>query len=134
MCQIAKYAGISDKSTVFGLFNLLSSKEEPMDKAVLAEIIWYFIDGYANRKGDFPVGIKKDYIQFNVIMDEIAQEIKFYKSNKSERWWMEVPYPENERSGYQRHHMVPCDMDDYQLAMKGEIPDLWWKTFQKLMQ
>jgi hypothetical protein len=29
--------------------------------------------------------------------------------------------------------MVPCDKDDYEKAMKNEIPDLWWKTYQKLV-
>ena len=33
---------------------------------------------------------------------------------------------------YARHHLVPCDMNDYERAMKNEIPDLWWKTYQKL--
>jgi hypothetical protein len=33
---------------------------------------------------------------------------------------------------YERHHMVPCDSRDYELAMQNEMPDLWWKTYQKL--
>jgi hypothetical protein len=45
---------------------------------------------------------------------------------------MEVPYPLQKNAMYQRHFMVPCDEDDYQRAMKNELPDLWWKTFQKL--
>jgi hypothetical protein len=28
--------------------------------------------------------------------------------------------------------MVPCDAADYEKAMKNEMPDLWWKTYQKL--
>jgi hypothetical protein len=28
--------------------------------------------------------------------------------------------------------MVPCNKSDYDDAMKNEMPDLWWKTYQKL--
>jgi hypothetical protein len=46
---------------------------------------------------------------------------------------MEVSYPGQSGSKFERHHMVPCDKDDYEKAMKNEIPDLWWKTYQKLV-
>jgi trehalose-6-phosphatase len=96
-------------------------------------MIWYLMDGFAQRKGDFPAGSKKDYIRFTVNLDDFKDEIVFYKSNKSERWWMEVSYPGSHGSKYDRHHMVPCNKDDYERAMKNEMPDLWWKTYQKLI-
>jgi len=27
---------------------------------------------------------------------------------------------------------VPCRYDDYKMAVSGELPDLWWRTYQKL--
>ena len=132
ICQISKYAGISDKLTSFGVFNFIPEKKPGAASALLAQIIWYFIDGFAQRKGDFPVGSKKDYMKFTVHLDDFKDEVIFYKSNKSERWWMEVPYPPQAGSKYERHHLVPCDMQDYEQAMKNEIPNLWWKTYQKL--
>jgi formiminoglutamase len=133
ICQIAKYAGLSDKLTSFGVFNLHPEEDSPSASDLVAQMIWYFIDGVSQRKGDFPVGTKKDYLRFVVHLDDFSEdEIVFHKSNKSERWWMEVPYPMSEGQKYLRHHMVPCDHEDYELAMKNEIPDLWWKTYQKL--
>lgn len=132
ICQIAKYAGISDKLTSFGVFNYYPEKIAGSESSLLAQIIWYFADGFSQRKGDFPVGSKKDYIKFTVHLDDFKDEIIFYKSNKSQRWWMEVPYPPQKNSKYERHHMVPCDALDYDRAMKNEMPDLWWKTYQKL--
>jgi hypothetical protein len=132
ICQISKYAGISDKLTSFGVFNFIPEKKPGAASALLAQIIWYFIDGFAQRKGDFPVGSKKDYLKFTVHLDDFKDEVIFYKSNKSERWWMEVPYPPQAGSKYERHHLVPCDMQDYEQAMKNEIPNLWWKAYQKL--
>lgn len=131
ICQIARYAGMSDKVSSFGIFNYYNITE--VSNKLLAQIIWYFIDGIENRTGDFPLGSKKDYVKFTVFIEESGHEIAFYKSNKSARWWMEVPYPAKEGSKYERHHMAPCDKEDYDNAMNNVIPDLWWKTFQKLV-
>lgn len=132
ICQISKYAGMSDKLTSFGLFNYVGEEDGSVYSSLIAQIMWYFIDGVSQRKGDFPVGSKKDYLKFTVQLDDFKEEVTFYKSNKSDRWWMEVPYPLQKNAIYQRHFMVPCDEDDYHRAMKNELPDLWWKTFQKL--
>jgi hypothetical protein len=131
ICQIARYAGLSDKVTSIGVFNFMSLTE--LSDKLLAQMIWYFIDGVENRTGDFPMGSKKDYMKFTVFIEETGHEITFYKSNKSARWWMEVPYPPKDGSKYERHHMAPCNRDDYDNAMKNQIPDLWWKTYQKLV-
>jgi hypothetical protein len=131
ICQIARYAGMSDKVSSFGIFNYSNITE--VSNKLLAQIIWYFIDGIENRTGDFPMGSKKDYVKFTVFIEESGHEIAFYKSNKSARWWMEVPYPAREGSKYERHHMAPCDKEDYDNAMNNVIPDLWWKTYQKLV-
>jgi len=130
ICQIAKYAGISDKYTTYGIFNY--SKINDVSDKLLAQIIWYFLDGVGSRKGDFPIGSKTDYTKFRVFLDEADHELIFYKSNKSERWWLEVPYPPTDGKKYERHHIIPCNKDDYDNAMKNEIPDLWWKTYHKL--
>jgi formiminoglutamase len=133
MCQISKYAGISDKLTSFGIFNYLPEKSPGPTSSLVAQMIWYFIDGVAQRKGDFPIGSKKGYFKFTVHVEDVKGGLIFYKSNKSNRWWMEVPYSPKQGAKYDRHYLVPCDQQDYELAMKNEIPDLWWKTYQKLV-
>lgn len=129
-CRIMRYAGISDKLSSLGIFNYYSENNHTTDELV-AQLIWYFIEGYANRKGDFPIGSKKSYTKFTVFLEELNEEIIFYKSDKSGRWWMEVPYPGSQGSKYIRHQMVPCSYEIYEEAMQGEIPNLWWKTYQK---
>ena len=132
VCQVVRYAGISDKLTSFGIFNALPENMGETTHHLIAEIIWYFLDGVAARYGDFPVGSKKDYKKFIVHMENYENDLVFYKSSKSGRWWMEVPYPPKQGVKYERHSMVPCNYDDYQRAMENEMPDLWWKTYQKL--
>lgn len=131
ICQIAKYAGISDKLTSFGIFNFMQEKIAGPTTHLLAQIMWYFIDGVTQRKGDFPIGGKKEYLKFTVHLEAYKDEIIFYKSNKSDRWWMEVPVTSKNGAKYLRHQLVPCDFQDYERAMKNEMPDLWWKTYQK---
>lgn len=131
-CQLMRYAGMSDKLTSAGIFNYYNDQKSTTPNELIAQLIWYFNDGYANRKGDFPIGSKRNYKKFRVTLEELDEEIVFNKSDKSGRWWMEVPYPGVKGHRYERHQLVPCSYEVYQEAMKGEIPDLWWKTYQKL--
>lgn len=132
-CRIMRYAGWSDKLTSLGIFNFsYESNRHQGDVNLLAQMIWYFIEGYNLRKKDYPVGTKTSYTRYTVSIDDFKDEIVFYKSDKSGRWWMEVPYPEIKGMKFQRHLLVPCNYDVYQRALQNEMPDLWWKTFQKL--
>jgi formiminoglutamase len=132
-CQIARYAGLSDKLTSIGFYEINPTLDPQNQTAhLVAQMIWYFIDGYNNRKKDYPVGLKTDYLKYRVVIKDSLHEIVFYKSNKSDRWWMDVPYPSHQKIKYERHHLVPCSYKDYQIACNDEMPDRWWKTFQKL--
>ena len=33
----------------------------------------------------------------------------------------------------ERHHFIPCSKEDYDQAMRNELPDKWWQFYQKLM-
>ena len=131
-CRIARYAGMSDKLSSFGIYEinpLFDNHDQTSHLA--AQMIWYFIDGYYNRKKDTPLKSKTEFIKYSVPIKKEEQEIIFYKSNRSERWWMEVPYHSN-KIKYERHHMVPCSYKDYETALREEMPDRWWQAFQKI--
>lgn len=132
-CQIFRYAGMSDKLSSVGIFEvnpLLDNREQTTELA--GQMIWYFLDGYANRKNDIPSTDSSDYLKYRVTMKTAEHEIVFYKSKKTNRWWMEVPYRIGTKSKYERHHMVPCSYEDYQLACTEEMPNRWWQAYQKL--
>lgn len=131
ICQIAKYAGMSDKMSCVGIFDI-HPEQNNVASGLLAQIIWYFIEGVALRVGDFPIGSKKNYTQFHVHMDDFEEDLVFYKSNKSSRWWLEVRYNSEAGSKYDRHKMVPCDKEDYDNSLNNHVPDLWWKTLKKI--
>jgi formiminoglutamase len=132
-CQLCRYAGMSDKLTSAGFYEFNPKFDRHGQTAhLVAQMIWYMIDGIASRKKDFPVGERSNFTRFRVTAENFDHELVFYKSNKSDRWWMHVPYPPDQRLKFERHHMVPCTYKDYQSASSGEMPDLWWKTYQKL--
>lgn len=130
-CQLARYAGMSDKLTSFGIYEYNPELDPRKFGAELAaQIIWHFIEGVAGRKGDYPVGSRDNYLKYIVALSD--HELVFYKSPLTDRWWMEVPYPSTTGNRYLRHHVVPCTYADYQQSTNEEMPDRWWKTFQKL--
>ncbi len=131
-CQLMRYAGINDKLTSVGIYEYNPSFDRNAQTAtLLAQMIWYFIDGYYHRKKDTPLQPKSQYTLYKTTLKSHQHELIFVKSRKTDRWWMQVPYPIT-MSGNERYHMVPCSYEDYQLAVSGEMPDLWWRTHQKL--
>ncbi len=131
-CRIVRYAGMSDKLSSFGIYEvnpLLDNHGQTSHLA--AQMIWFLIDGYYNRKKDVPLKSKTGFVKYSVPITKDEQEIVFYKSNKSERWWMEVPYNSN-KMRYQRHHLIPCSYKDYETALREEMPERWWQAFQKI--
>ncbi|MEJ2904655.1 formimidoylglutamase [Pedobacter panaciterrae] len=132
-CRIARYAGMSDKLTSIGFYEFNPAFDTNGQTAMLlAQMVWYFVDGYYNRKKDFPLTPKSQYLIYRASLNDGTGEMLFVKSKKSDRWWMQVPYPTG-ISKNERFHLVPCRYDDYTTAVNGEMPDLWWRTFQKLL-
>lgn len=132
VCAIARYAGISDKVTSFGVYEynpVLDS--EGQTAHLIAQIIWYFVEGVSFRAEDYPYCTKDNYYKYIVPVED--EELYFYKSNKTDRWWIDVPFPDGANSDYIRHALIPCSYDDYINAANQDIPDRWWKAFRKLL-
>ena len=66
-----------------------------------------------------------------MVLEDEDHEVVFYKSPRSDRWWMDIPTPgAGNRKG--RLLLIPCTYADYQAAATGHLPDRWWRTQQKL--
>ena len=123
ICALARYAGISDKVTSLGIFNFNPNTDEVV---LTAQILWYFIEGFCFRSNEYPFGTKESYIKYIVPIDE--EELIFYKSNKTERWWIEIPFLINLNNKLKRNTLLPCTHEDYLAACEQEIPERWWKA------
>lgn len=136
ICQIVRYAGLSDKLSSIGFYEINPSIDNGHQTPhLVAQMIWYFLDGFYHRKNDFPDRKRKDtasYIKYVVSIKDFQNEIIFYKSKLSDRWWMEVPC-ESFQSKYERQFLVPCSYRDYQDACKEELPEKWWRVYQKFL-
>jgi formiminoglutamase len=132
--QMCRYIGMSDKLTSFGIYEYNPLFDRNGQTAhLIAQMIWCFLEGFSQRKQDFPVGDYKEYQRYIVTLQDEHHELVFYKSPRSDRWWMDVPYPAGQRERYERHHLVPCTYEEYLQAANEEMPDRWWKTYQKLV-
>ena len=132
-CQLMRYAGISNKLSMAGIFgwqhNLSDNSITPM---LIAQLIWHFADGILNRNADGKIGDSSDYTVYKLTSEDVSEELVFYKNIRNGRWWMNVPMNDFSKGKYKKHHIVPCSHEDYLQAMKGEIPETWWQTYQKL--
>ena len=126
ICSLARYAGISDKVTCFGIFNHDNSKKESV---LIAQIIWYFIEGFNFRSNEYPFGSKELYSKYIVPLEE--DELVFYKSNKTERWWIEIPFFSMSHNKLKKNTLLPCSHEEYLTACNQEIPERWWKAQRK---
>lgn len=130
ICSITRYAGISDKVTSFGIYEYNSALDNKNQTAqLIAQMIWYFIEGVNFRAHDYPFGLKDNYQKFIVPIED--QLLNFHKSNKSGRWWMEIILGNDNK--FKRHALIPCTYEDYLSASNQEIPDRWIKTLKKLI-
>jgi len=54
-CQLARYSGMSDVNTAFGIFGYFDSKNDSsLTSELIAQMIWYYIDGMLSRVDDTP--------------------------------------------------------------------------------
>ncbi|MBR5253521.1 MAG: formimidoylglutamase [Bacteroidales bacterium] len=131
-CKLLHYAGMNDKLTSLGLFNYEAEQDINNRTAkLISHALWYFIDGYLWRKNDFPYKDLNNYYRFNVIMEN-EDTIVFYKSKKSERWWMQINCNNETKEKYIRHYLIPCTYEDYKSAMENRIPDRWIIAYNKM--
>ncbi|MDD4847209.1 MAG: formimidoylglutamase [Bacteroidales bacterium] len=133
LCAIARYAGISDKLSSFGIYEVNPDLDHRDQTCFLAaEVIWYFIDGFYNRKGD-SFENENQFIKFIVNSECFEDDVIFYKSKRSDRWWMEINCSKEMREKFPRQYLVPCSYKDYDVACKNEVPERWYQVYQKLI-
>lgn len=126
ICSLSRYAGISDKVSLFGVFNHNNSKQESV---IIAQIFWYFIEGYHYRSNEYPFGSRENYLKYIVPLEE--EDLVFYKSNKTERWWIEIPFIASGSNKLKKNTLLPCSYEEYLAACNQEMPERWWKAQRK---
>lgn len=127
ICALSRYAGINNKVQSFGVYNY-KGKNLPQDELLVAEILWYFIEGKNHAPAPFKLDDNGNFETFFVQIPE--QDLVFYHDMMTEQWWMELrDMNDSEELG---RHIIPCSAKDYEDSLKGKVPDRWWKSYKKL--
>lgn len=129
ICSLARYAGISDKVSSFGVYEYTSRLNFPASNMLVAQILWYFAEGVNFRKNENTISAKKEFIRYQVPIDD--EVLVFYKSPVSGRWWIEIPFISSSNNKLKRHTLLPCTQGDYLDACNQIIPERWFKTKRK---
>jgi len=128
ICSISRYAGISNKVSSFGIYEYKPSNND-VTAMLIAQIIWYFIEGVNCRIKDDDFMDDNNHQKYNVLIDN--EELIFFKSIKTGRWWIEIPFLPEVNNKLKKHTLLPCTHEDYIEASHGKIPDRWFKAYKK---
>ena len=132
-CRMTRYAGLSFKLSSIGFFEYNPHYDINSRTAnLIAEMIWYFVEGFSNRQDDVPTADSTDFVRYNVQIGD-GQDIVFLCHKISGKWWMDLSFLQGSDKRLERHHYIPCAKEDYDQAMHNELPDKWWQFYQKLM-
>ena len=116
ICSIARYAGMSDRISCVGVFEVFQNS---ISSALLAQAVWYFIEGFSLRIIEDPKS--ENFKGKSYHMDLENHQIKFYQSDISQKWWFEL-IDENSNKLIDVS-LYPCGHEDYLEACNDEISD-----------
>jgi formiminoglutamase len=129
VCAIARYAGISNKVSSFGIYEFKTTYELDATPMLISQMIWYFIEGFNCRIKDDDFSNTDNHQKYNVLIED--DELIFYKSLKTGRWWIEIPFLPNVNNKLKKHTLLPCTHEDYLEASRGKTPERWYKAYKK---
>jgi formiminoglutamase len=129
VCAIARYAGISNKVSSFGIYEFKTTYELDATPMLISQMIWYFIEGFNCRIKDDDFSNIDNHQKYNVLIED--DELIFYKSLKTGRWWIEIPFLPNVNNKLKKHTLLPCMHEDYLEASRGKTPERWYKAYKK---
>lgn len=126
-CQLSWYAGISDRVSSIGFYEYNPSFDQREQTAsLIATMIWYFIEGFYQRKGSRNFK-EADFLKYQVTFPDQDMELVFLKHKWNEKWWMEVATASDAIA------VIACTYTDYKLALEGILPDRWLSFQSKLL-
>ncbi len=120
-CLLARYAGMSGQLESFGLYGYQPERDgHSMTAQLLAQMLWYFVDGYALRRAEASLDHREQFSEFHVSFT--SNDVTFLKSKRTARWWMQLP----------DGRFVPCSYADYRTASADEMPERWLREQERL--
>src|SRR5690554_4747006 len=127
ICSISRYAGISNRVSSFGLYEISKSISQKSGPMLIAQIMWYFVEGVNFRIDDGDFDDEKHFTTYLVPIDDTV--LTFKKSKRTERWWILMPFISDVNNKLKRRTLLPCTYGEYLSACNnGQIPDRWLRA------
>lgn len=126
-CQLANLSGLSDKLKLFYISEYDFAKDKNHQSAqIVAQLLWHFMYGVSQRKGDYPAKTLDSYKKIFVKIEKPDTELVFYQNPVNNRFWVEIPLNTD-----QQVKIISCSEKDYRKTCVGEIPDRIWKNISR---
>ncbi|MBW2962395.1 formimidoylglutamase [Mesonia aestuariivivens] len=129
ICTLARYAGISDKVSSFGIYEIQDLDLTKNSAMLVSQIIWYFIEGVNLRRKEYNSSFLREFTKFTVPLEN--EHLIFYRSEISGRWWIEIPKSKNFNNKLKKQSLLSCSHQDYLDACNQMIPERWIKAYRK---
>ncbi|MCW1953827.1 MAG: formimidoylglutamase [Flavobacteriia bacterium] len=126
ICALSRYAGLSESVMVFGLFE---GFDHPTANQLMAQMIWYFMEGFSFRIKEHPLESPEAFLKFTVTQEDL--DLVFFKSMRSQRWWVSVPLNNGTHTKEAAAALLACNEKDYLDACQDKIPESWFKAQKK---
>ncbi len=108
ICAYMKEIGLSENLKSVGIFNYNLETESPLNHQLLAQMLWYLIEGI-NIQQSHPK--ERDYETFLVLIDE--KSYTFKRDTFSDLWY----FGEDENI----KNCIACSREDFENAKKGNL-------------
>ncbi|GGF05247.1 Arginase family protein [Chishuiella changwenlii] len=125
ICALTKYLGFSNKVSSIYVCDYIENYKK-LDHLLISQMIWYFIEG-KNHRPEIKSFDDAQYFDKIYVPTEGYNYI-FYRNAETNQWWIEVDYTVDDKS---KKEIISCSEKDYEQALKGEVPNRWWKYFKK---
>ncbi|MGH1337790.1 MAG: arginase family protein [Aureispira sp.] len=126
-CRLVRYMSMSDQLSSLCLYDWQPQYSDHGQTALLtAQLIWFAVEGFYARVYEWPVQRKqlRTYVVDSKLLDTA---VTFYKSQKSNRWWVAIP-----EEFQAEQALIACSYADYKMACEGELPDRLLQAIARL--
>lgn len=121
-CRLTRFAGMATELSSLGIYGYMHDNDtNNITARQIAQMLWYFVDGYLVRKTEAALDESNEFLSFNVHFT--GHDTLFLKSKRTNRWWMQLA----------DNSYLPCSYSDYQRAANGDIPERWLRAQERLV-
>lgn len=109
ICAYMKEAGLSDNLACAGIFNFNADSSSQLNNQLLAQMIWHLVEGI-NIQRSHPR--ERQFETFHIMADDT--QYTFQRDSFSGLWYF--------GSDENRENLIPCSRQEYEAAIRGDLP------------